>query len=46
VIVTEALRRVTDPELVIMIVAVAPGADGPVQSDALQFDSFRLLTFA
>jgi len=46
VIVTEALRRVTGPELVITIVAVAPGADGPVESDALQFESFRLLTFA
>ena len=46
VIVTEALRRVTDPALVITIVAVAPGADGPVESDALQFESFRLLTFS
>jgi hypothetical protein len=46
VIVTEALRRVTDPDLVITVVAVAPGADGPVTSDALQFDSFRLLTFS
>ena len=46
VIVTDALRRVTDPGLVITVVAVAPGADAPVASDALQFESFRLLTFA
>jgi hypothetical protein len=46
VIVTEALRRVTAPDLVVTVVAVAPGPDGPVMSDALQFDSFRLLTFS
>jgi hypothetical protein len=46
VIVTEALRRVTDRDLVVTIVAVAPGADGPAESDALQFESFRLLTFS
>ncbi len=46
VIVTDALRRVTDPALVITIVAVAPSADGPAESDALQFESFRLLTFS
>jgi tyrosinase len=45
VIVTDALRRVTDPELVITIVAVAPGGDGPIESDALRLESFRLLTF-
>jgi hypothetical protein len=44
--VTDALRRVTDPAFVITIVAVAPSADGPVESDALQFESFRLLTFS
>jgi hypothetical protein len=37
---------VTDPGLVITIVAVAPGADQPVVSDALEFESFRLLTFS
>jgi hypothetical protein len=46
VIVTEAVRRVAATSMVVTVVAVAPGADGPAATDALQFDSFRLLTFA
>jgi hypothetical protein len=46
VVVTDALRRAAAPELVVTVVAVRPGADGPAATDALQFDSFRLLTFA
>jgi hypothetical protein len=46
VVVTDALRRAAAPELVVTVVAVRPGADGPAATDALRFDSFRLLTFA
>jgi hypothetical protein len=46
VIITEALKRVSAPELVVTVVAVRPGDDGPATTDALQFDSFRLLTFS
>jgi hypothetical protein len=46
VIVTEALRRVSAAQMVVSVVAVRPGSDGPVATDALRFDRFRLLTFA
>jgi hypothetical protein len=46
VIVTDALRRATAAELVVSVVAVRPGADGPEATDALEFDRFQLLTFA
>ena len=32
--------------LVVTVVGVRPGAEGPVETDALQFDSFRLFTFS
>ena len=46
VIVTDAVKRVEEPQLVVTVVAVRPGADGPTATDALRFDSFRLLTFS
>ena len=46
VIVTDALRRASSPELVVTVVAVRPGTDGPAAADVLRFDSFRLLTFS
>src|ERR1700744_1126761 len=46
VIVTDAVRRASGRELVVTVVAVRPGADGPAAGDLLEFDSFRLLTFS
>jgi hypothetical protein len=46
VIVTEALRRTSDTKLVISVIAVRPGADGPEAVDALKFEQFRLLTYS
>ena len=46
VIVTEALRRTGDEQLVISVVAVRPGPDGAETVDALQFERFTLLTFS
>ena len=46
VTVTDSLKRVSEPQLVVTVVAVRPGAEGPAASDALAFDSFRLLTFS
>lgn len=45
VIVTDALRRVREPEVVVTVVAVEAGEDGPVASDALSFETVRLLTY-
>jgi tyrosinase len=45
VIITDALRLVTDPELTITIVPVKPGALSAELVDTLQFDEFRLLTY-
>jgi len=45
VIITEALRRVTDPELTITVVPVRPGALSAETVDALVFDEFRVLTY-
>ena len=45
VIITDALRRITDAELTIKIVPVRPGALSAELADTLQFDEFRLLTF-
>ena len=46
VIVTDAVKRVLEPTLVVTVVPVRPGADGPQATDALEFDSFRLLTYS
>jgi tyrosinase len=46
VIVTDALQRITDPNLVISVVAVRPGPDGPQAVDALRFERFSLLTYS
>ena len=46
VVVTEALRRISDPKLVIGVVAVGPGPDGPRALDALEFERFSLLTYS
>jgi tyrosinase len=46
VIVTDALKRVPDAQVVVTVVAVRPGAEGAAATDALAFDSFRLLTFS
>jgi len=45
VIITDALRRVTDPELTITIVPVKPGALSAELVDTLKFDELRLLTY-
>lgn len=45
VIITEALRRVADPDLTITIVPVRPGALDAELADSLEFDEFRLLTY-
>jgi hypothetical protein len=45
VIVTEALKRVTTPEVVVTVVAVMPDEDEAVATDALSFDTVRLLTY-
>jgi tyrosinase len=45
VIITEALRRISDPELTVTVVPVRPGALSAELVDALEFDQFRLLTF-
>lgn len=44
--VTEAVRRLRDSSVVISIVPIEPSADGPQLSDALHFDSLRLITYA
>jgi hypothetical protein len=46
VLITDALRRVSDPELTITIVPVRPGRAGAEVVDALRFDEFRLLTYS
>ncbi len=46
VIVTDALRRTTDPKVVITVIAVAPGPDAPQAVDALTFQRFTLLTYS
>jgi hypothetical protein len=45
VIITDALRRVTAPELTITVVPVRPGALSAETVDALVFDEFRVLTY-
>jgi hypothetical protein len=46
VIVTDALRKVSDDQLTITVVPVRPGPEGAEIVDSLVFDSFRLLTYA
>jgi hypothetical protein len=46
VIVTAALRRISDPELTISVIAVRPGPEAPEAVDALEFERFRLFTFS
>jgi tyrosinase len=46
VTVTEAVRRLREPQVVITLVAVEPGREAPRPSDALQFDRLRLITYA
>jgi hypothetical protein len=46
VIVTAALRRLADAQLVISVVAVGPGSDGPKPVDVLDFKRFTLLTYS
>jgi hypothetical protein len=45
VIVTDALRKISDPEITITVVPVRPGAQGAEVVDALRFDRFSLLTY-
>jgi hypothetical protein len=45
VIVTEALRRVSDESFTFTVVPVLPGADAPRREDVLAFESVELLTF-
>ena len=46
VIVTEAIRRVSDPELTITVVPVRPGPEGAMLVDSLRFDELRILTYS
>ena len=46
VIVTDALRRLSDPAVTITVVPVRPGANGAEVVDALRFDRFSLLTYS
>lgn len=46
VIVTDALRKISDPAVTVTVVPVRPGADGAEVIDALLFDRFSLLTYA
>lgn len=46
VIVTEALRRITEQQVVVSVVAVRPSAEGPVALDELYFDRLALVTYA
>lgn len=45
VIVTAALRALTDDLVTVTLVPVRPGRDGAELVDTLQFDYFRLLTY-
>jgi tyrosinase len=45
VIVTEAVRRLADPRVVISVVPVTPGTRGAVAVDALSFERLRLLIY-
>jgi tyrosinase len=45
VIVTDALRRVSGSEVVVSVVAAAPGSRAAEASDALKFTYLRLLTY-
>jgi tyrosinase len=46
VLITEALRRVTETQLTVTIVPVRPGRSGAELVDTLKFDRFRLLTYS
>jgi hypothetical protein len=46
VIVTDALRRISDAELTISVIAVRPGPEVAEVVDALQFERFTLLTYS
>jgi hypothetical protein len=46
VIITEAIRRVSEAQLTITIVPVRPGPEGAMLVDSLQFDEFRILTYS
>lgn len=46
VIVTDALRRVSDAELLISVIAVRPGPEVAEVVDALDFERFTLLTYS
>jgi hypothetical protein len=45
VIVTDALRKISDPQVTITVVPVRPGAGGAEVVDALKFDRYTLLTY-
>ena len=45
VIITEALQRISAPELIITIVPVRPGPLSAELAETLAFDEFRLLTY-
>jgi tyrosinase len=45
VTVTDAVRRLREPQVVIKLVAVEPGREGARESDALQFTQLRLMTY-
>ncbi len=46
VIVTQALRKISDDQLTITVLPVRPGATGAEVLDTLEFDRFSLLTYA
>lgn len=43
--VTDALSHVTSAEFTVTVVAVLPSADGPLPTDALQFNRLSLVTY-
>lgn len=45
VIVTDALRKISEEQLTITVIPVRPGAEGPQVSDALSFERFTLVTY-
>lgn len=46
VTVTDAVRQLPEPQVVISLVPIQPGRDGPRTTDALAFDRLRLITYA
>jgi tyrosinase len=46
VTVTDAVRRLSEPQVVIKLVAIEPGRDGPRAFEGMQLERMRLMTYA